>query len=97
MKTLWELMKEHALLDFKADFRRALTPNRLAQYRAAYDGEPMKTLYEIITDPMLHQRSKHNLSNDYVERALNEMSRDDFLRTISDALEERLAQETKDG
>jgi hypothetical protein len=46
------------------------------------------TLYDAVTDWMQHQQHKHALGDDFVERTINGMSQHDFLKALSDALEE---------
>lgn len=51
------------------------------------------TLYEKLTDWRLYQCRKHNLHEDedeYLKEQINGMSQHDFLREISEALEEIL-------
>jgi len=56
-----------------------------------------ETLFDLVTQPMAHDFNKHgpfglsrNTLEEYIDYEINRMSRIDFLRAISDALEERL-------
>jgi hypothetical protein len=51
------------------------------------------TIYEILTDWRRHQQIKHNLPYDSVETEINKLSNYDFLKEISEAIEERLTEE----
>jgi len=58
----------------------------------------VKTLNDIVRHPYEYSCCKHDLAKDvdaYVDEHLNGLTQAEFLRQLSDALEERLAEEKK--
>jgi uncharacterized protein YpiB (UPF0302 family) len=51
-------------------------------------GVPSKTLYDHVVFCWEHDRRKHDLDDDHVQEQLAQMSHEELLRAISDALEE---------
>ena len=45
------------------------------------------TLYEAMTNWLVHQQSKHQLGEGYVETYINDLTQYEFLKELSDALE----------
>jgi len=48
----------------------------------------MTTLYEQVTEGMVFQLIKHGLGEDFVKNSVNNMTNDELLHAISEALED---------
>lgn len=54
----------------------------------------MKTVYELMMDWREDQQRKHELPLNWAKKNLNELGNIDFLRELSEAIEERLNSNT---
>ncbi len=50
----------------------------------------MKTLWEVFTEGRRYQQHKHDLGDTFVADEINALTNEEFLRELSDALDEML-------
>jgi hypothetical protein len=60
---------------------------KITQISSDLQIKPRQTLFEALTGWRAHQRNKHDLGETHVEDSINQLTQYEFLREISDYLE----------